>query len=394
MIAFYAKFPGIGVIKKSFDPNGCSTLTFAVPRSKLFHMMRNREISETDLLRFILESLKARLPESWGAFLDTEPDQGDSSSRWRPDALLKIRTPQGGEGTFIVEMKRRVDPKDVAGILEQVRRYGPDVPVVLAPFLSPGVRARLAEAGSGYADATGNLRLASDRLPLFIERSGADSNPWPDERPLRSLKGPAAGRVVRALCDFKPPYGVRDLAVRSRTPLASVARVIELLDREAIVKRETRGPIESVDWPGLLRRWVLDYAFTKSNRTETFLDPRGTTALLDKLRDLDSRYAVTGSLAAAQLATVAPARLAQVYVTSLSDAAAQLDLRPAESGANVILAEPFDDVVFDRTTNRDEVSYAAASQVAADLLTSPGRGPAEGEALIAWMEQNEDDWRS
>lgn len=24
---------------------------------------------------------------------------------------------------------------------------------------------------------------------------------------LRSLKGPTAGRVVRALCDFRPPYG-------------------------------------------------------------------------------------------------------------------------------------------------------------------------------------------
>ncbi|MBI4728745.1 MAG: hypothetical protein HY775_04500 [Acidobacteria bacterium] len=293
-----------------------------------------------------------------------------------------------------MEMKSRIDPKDVPGVLEQVRRYGADAPLVVAPFLGPRTRDLLAQAGSGYADATGNLRLTLDRPALFIEGVGADSSPWPEERPLRSLKGPTAGRVVRALCDFRPPYGVRDLADRSQTPLSSVARVVELLDREAIVKREPRGPIESVDWPSLLRRWVQDYAFTKSNRTGTFLEPRGTNALLDKLRDLDNKYAVTGSFVAAQLATVAPARLVQVYVTALSDVATQLDLRPAESGANVILAEPFDDVVFDRTTKRDEVTYAAASQVAADLLTSPGRGPAEGDALITWMEQNEDAWRS
>ncbi|MFA5889335.1 MAG: hypothetical protein WDA27_00030 [Actinomycetota bacterium] len=290
--------------------------------------------------------------------------------------------------------KRRIDPKDVPAVLEQVRRYGPEAPLIVAPFLGPRTRERLAKAGAAYADATGNLRLALERPALFVERTGADSSPWPDERPLRSLKGPTAGRAVRALCDFRPPYGVRELAELSRTPVASVSRVVELLDREAIVIREGRGPIESVDWPGLIRRWVQDYAFTRSSRTQTFLAPRGSQALLERLREFGMAYSVTGSFAAVQLAAVAPARLAALYVTSISDAAKKLDLRPADTGANVILAEPFDDVVFERTAMRDGLTYAAASQVAADLLTSPGRGPAEGDALITWMEQNEDVWRS
>lgn len=40
-----------------------------------------------------------------------------------------------------------------------------------------------------------------------------------------------------------------------------------------------------------------------------------------------------------------------------------------------------------------EIVVAAPSQVAADLLTSPGRGPQEGEALIERMKGAEDDWR-
>ena len=47
-----------------------------------------------------------------------------------------------------------------------------------------------------------------------------------------------------------------------------------------------------------------------------------------------------------------------------------------------------------RTWQRDGLTYAAPAQVAADLLTSPGRGPAEGEALIEWMAQNEGAWRA
>ena len=40
------------------------------------------------------------------------------------------------------------------------------------------------------------------------------------------------------------------------------------------------------------------------------------------------------------------------------------------------------------------IRYAALAQVVADLLTSPGRGPSEGEALIDWMKANENAWRT
>ena len=36
---------------------------------------------------------------------------------------------------------------------------------------------------------------------------------------------------------------------------------------------------------------------------------------------------------------------------------------------------------------------AAPSQVAVDLLTGPGRNPAEGQALLDWMENHECTWR-
>lgn len=37
--------------------------------------------------------------------------------------------------------------------------------------------------------------------------------------------------------------------------------------------------------------------------------------------------------------------------------------------------------------------YAAPSQVVVDLLTGHGRSHAEGQALLDWMEMNEDTWR-
>ncbi|MFA5785445.1 MAG: hypothetical protein WDA71_00425 [Actinomycetota bacterium] len=292
-----------------------------------------------------------------------------------------------------MEVKSKLDPKDVTGVLERVRRSGSQPALILAPYLGPRTRELLAQARASYADSTGNLRLDLEHPLVFIETTGAASNPWPEERSLRSLKGPAAGRIVRALCDFEPPYGIRELAGRAGVSAPSVARVVDLLDREAIIQRELRGPVTAVDWAALLRRWVQDFSFTGSNVTRTFLEPRGLEAMMAKLGKSRLKYSVTGSLAA-DAVSVAPARLGAVYVRSIREATGRLGLRAAETGGNVVLAEPFDTVVFERTREHNGITYAAYSQVVADLLTSPGRGPAEADELIRWMERNERAWRS
>jgi hypothetical protein len=151
--------------------------------------------------------------------------------------------------------------------------------------------------------------------------------------------------------------------------------------------------MQSVDWPALLRRWAQEAPLESRGSLGTYLEPRGLSALIARLGKSDERYAVTGGLAAAAFAPAAPARLAMIWAHDAATAATRLSLRPAESGANVLLIEPNDDSVFEGATKRDGVRYAAPSQVAVDLLTSPGRGPAEGEELISWMQANEEKWR-
>ncbi len=130
----------------------------------------------------------------------------------------------------------------------------------------------------------------------------------------------------------------------------------------------------------------------KSNRVKSYIEPRGLPALVDKLGQVQFRYAVTGSLASHDITRIVEPRAAVIYAASADAAADALRLSPVDSGANVLIAEPFDDVVFDRTTRRGGLVCAALSQVAADLLTGAGRNPSEGEALIEWMQLNEGDW--
>ena len=179
------------------------------------------------------------------------------------------------------------------------------------------------------------------------------------------------------------------------------------------------------------------------HRTTTSVGPiaSATTSNLGGLPRLSRRLVSSGADTPLQepsqlsgMRQIAPARQASIYVDSTIQVAEELKLRPADTGANVVLVEPFDSVVFERTMVGSETGTTKASgygiggpdgsgvgtgsygqgfvdgsgtgtgtvpnlrlvaptQLAADLLTGPGREPSEGNELLAWMSANEDAWR-
>lgn len=353
----------------------------------MFHVMRNTSKYGTASARAAADAVRDRLPPGWSAEL--EPGPGDEDGR------LTLRGADGRRAKLRVVSRKQVSPKDVPHLVSQAEDASRLL--LVAPFLSARARELLADANASYVDATGNLRLVVSDPAVFLEGRGADRDPDRKPRALRSLKGAAAGRVVRALCDFMPPYGVRTLAETSSTPLGTVSRVVSFLEAEALLTRDERKVITFVDWAALISRWVRDHSVTDSNVVRSYLEPRGLAALGPKMAKL-GRYAVTGSLAGPG---IAPARLAMLYVDDIERAAEALELVPTEAGANVWLLEPYDTVVFERTQSlpfalapeKLTATVAAPSQVVADLMTSPGRGPQEAEALIEKMKGIEDAWR-
>ncbi len=60
---------------------------------------------------------------------------------------------------------------------------------------------------------------------------------------------------------------------------------------------------------------------------------------------------------------------------------------------DVVLAANTDGFAFERAREVEGLRVAAVTQVVVNLMTGPGRNPTEAEALLAWMEENEDAWR-
>jgi hypothetical protein len=338
-------------------------------------------MKEAILVQQASRALGGRLPPGWKQRVVSVQSSGPD----RPDGTIEITGPDGAKARVIVEAKKRVFPRDVAALKSRLERCSSGPYLVVAPFLAPSTRRRLQEENLNYVDTTGNVRLVLERPGMYLETPGANTDPSPGDAPGRSLRGPKAGRIVRALCDFPTPLSISDLAAKAGVDVSYASRLVDWLAREAVLTRAPRGPVQTVQQAQMIRRWAQDYAVLKSNEVRSFLDPRGLNNFVPRLRESRFRYAVTGSLAAARIAPIAPSRLAMVYVEDFDRAAASLKLSPTDAGANVMLLAPFDSVVFDRTWKDDSTTFVAPSQAAVDLLTSPGRAPAEAEAILEWL---------
>lgn len=355
---------------------------------------------EADVLRQSLRSLADRLPSTWTlADVTTEVPTGDRGAR--ADAVVELRAPDGTTALLVVEVKRTIATRDVDAELGRLRRtidtlnLSGAIPTLVGRYLPVTTRDRVAAAGASYLDATGNLQIASERPPLFVTARGAQRDPWRGPgRPRGGLRGAPAARVVRALADYRPPMSVPELVERSGASTGATYRVVDFLEEEELIDRQKPGPITAVRWREMIARWSTDYGFDRADVVRGYIAPRGVERTIESLRRFTGlTYVVTGSVAAQFDAPFAPARLLTAYVADPAEAASVLDLRPTDSGANIVLAANTDDFAFDRAREVDDLRVAAVSQVAVDLMTGPGRNPAEADALLDWMEENEDAWR-
>jgi hypothetical protein len=342
--------------------------------------------SDVQVLNEVQERISQLLPATWIAEPSTK------AAGWA-DLAFDLRGPDGSSGRMVILAKSAVEPKQVPDLVAQMNELVGE-PVLAAPFLSKRAREQLEAMNANYIDLAGNALIRLDQPALYIRTTGEDKSPWSTRRTGRTLRGPKAARIVRLLCDTGDSWpNVSQIAEQTNTDAGYVSRVLDVLEREALIERLPRGPIRRVAWEGLIRRWIEDYGVLRTNTYASFLDPRELTRLPGRFERVTLRYALTGSFAASFVSLIAPPRLLMAYVDEPTSIANLLSLKPTTSSPNVILLRPFDPLIYERQVRRDGIRCVAMSQLAADLLTGPGRMPEEGDAILNWMRANESTWR-
>ncbi len=335
---------------------------------------------------------RPRLDEAAGQLREVLPDDWTISvtRRGRDGGGLRIASPAGTPAEFDVRSLKDTAPRSVTTLAPADRPT-----LVIADWLSERARTLLRSRRIDFLDSTGNIEVRLSEPGLFIRTAGADRNPSPKPAGGPRLRGPKAWAVLRTLAEIPPPFGVRELAEAVDVDAGYVSRVLRVLEEDLLITRTPRSPVTEVEWEGVLRKAASTYSLFDSNETSTWVTTSGPEHLLDDLAAKRiGRWAVTGSFAAARLAPVAPPEVAVIFTDDPDRLVKVGRLLPTTRGVNVILAEPYDPITFDRTTRSGVVTYTSTVQVVLDCLTGNGRMPAEGEAVLAWMRRNEPRWRT
>lgn len=285
--------------------------------------------------------------------------------------------------------------------------------LVVAPWISARSREVLEGKGVGYLDLTGNVDIRISRPAVVIRTDGARQSPFPEQRSYRGLSGPRAGRLVRELVDFGEPRMAAELVERTEISQGYVSKLLDTMTSEALIKREGRM-ITEIDWKGLLRSRASSYHLMRSGFHVGAIARRGRPALFEGLRlmtqDLrgrntdEDRVIVTGSFVAEQVAPLAVGGPLYLYVPAgphmIDEVSKRLRLLRVDqvanstvSGADVIMIQPPDRTPFLRPQEIDGIPAVGYSQLVLDCLSGPGRMPAEGEAVLEWMDNNLEAWR-
>jgi hypothetical protein len=337
---------------------------------------RRRQIDAT------IAQLRALLPPDWS--VSAVGQEGDVT-------LLRMTDPGGIDGALPLLTTDRLEPREVRGLWLPAE----DSALVSVDWLSERSRDLLRERATSYIDRTGNVEIRLSRPGLYIRTEGAMRDPDPKPSKAPSLRGPRAWALLRTLAEVRPPYTAGDLASALALDDGYVSRMLQVLADELLIERAPRGPVTSTEWEPLLRKITTSYSLLDANTASTWIAAAGPARLVGDLPRLRvGRWAVTGSFVASAISPVAAPEMAVVYTEDAERLAKAARLLPAKTGANVVLVEPYDPIVFVRSPDTNEVRSVSVAQAAVDCLTGPGRMPAEGEALLAWMRQNEPRWRA
>ncbi len=302
-----------------------------------------------------------------------------------------------GGRPFTLNLEVNLAAKNLAGFplpLEQLPHADRSIPVFIAPFLSPGTRARLEELGWSYWDATGNLLLFCREPFLHIRSAGAERDPSPaaEPRPLATLKGRATSEVMVRLLTDGGGTSVRDLARWTKVGLGTVSRVVALLREENFLEATGGGPIVLTDRVDVARRWAEDYRFAKTFGAKRYYSRLGDEAAVDRIKKSGVGYAFTGlRVASAWFAlqkqvSPLPASDVWLYTDDIPSLVREADLSPDPRRGSIWVAES--DLF--RPGRETTSGIAAEHQVVpwravGDLLSTPGRHAAVGEELAQML---------
>ncbi|MCK4617512.1 hypothetical protein KAT45_01285 [Candidatus Aerophobetes bacterium] len=344
-------------------------------------MMTTKEITER-----ILKELPSLLPALKVGKIEVEKRILDQVF----DLAFKTKTKDRQEWLLLCEIKGLLQPRIAREIStrfkERIANSNRVYPVLITTFIGERTREILKKEGVGYLDLAGNCFLEFNTV--YIEKI-VDKNPFVDKRKLKTIFKPVSSRILRVLLEeSKKGWKILELSRIAKVSLGQTSNVCRWLIDEEYIKKD-QGMYYLTEPGRLLDEWCRNYIYTQNRMFTCYSFERNRGKLIKRVvrisEDKELEYALTLLSGASLIAPfIRGISSLQMYVTdskNLSKWVSLLDLRPAESGSNISMYVPYDEGVFDKTQEIDDIRIVGNIQLYLDLYNYPARGREQAEFL-------------
>lgn len=303
------------------------------------------------------------------------------------DLIVAVKV-MGRGHTLVVEVKSSGQPMRAREAAHRLRRIiaGSGLrgayPVLAAPYISEASAGICREYEVGYIDLSGNCRFAFDNV--YVERVSPE-NKHREQRGRASLFAPKSSRIIRLMLGETGAWQVQQLAAQAEVSIGLVSKVKqELQEREWLVS--TEGRIKLSDPEQVLKAWAEAYSYKKNSVREyyTMMSSSDSEAAVARwCEENGTRYALTGFSAARLSSPRVRYNRSTIYVESkIEDLVNDTDLKPVDTGGNVLLLSPYDEGVFQGSRNLYGMWVVSPPQLYLDLQSMPGRGEEAAEKVL------------
>lgn len=312
-----------------------------------------------------------------------------------PDLEVIIKSPHINQRIWIA-LKSLGTPKEVREGVNQLQLYkshNTDIyGLVLAPYISKRSAEICKEAGIGFLDLSGNCWISFDSI--FLNRENMP-NKYPIETSLSSLYSPKTERVLRVLLTYPfKAWKTTLLAEEANISQGMITHIRRRLEEEEWVEKHEIG--FSLSHPDeLLQNWSKHYEF-KEHKQFSFYTMNSLPEIELKIRrvcnEKNIACAVTAFSAANRLAPMVRGQRSTIYISkNIEDLADEVSIKKVDTGANLILVQPYDSGVFWNAQDEQGVVVVTPIQLYLDLKQMSGRGDEAADFL--YREVIEKQWR-
>jgi hypothetical protein len=340
-------------------------------------MLKEADVSKNGILTFreclsVMPSLKI---DSVVNLIDKEG----------PDYRVSIQG-EGFKQVIYIEIKPLGTPKSTReaanSLLRRINNEPMTYGVIVAPYISPKSAAICREAGIGYVDLSGNCYIVFQQVFISRENMG---NQFPFKTSLSSMYSPKSERILRVLLSY--PYQswkAIDLAKEAQVSLGMITHVSKKLREEEWLKKTSAGFCLTQP-EKLLEDWTNNYTIKRNilNNFYALMSLQDVEIeIAETCGKLNIPYALTGFSACNRLAPMVRGQRGMIYVSrDIGLVAEKAGLKSVESGANIILIQPYDEGVFWNAKPIGDVQISDPVQVYLDLKRYAGRGEEAADFL-------------